>query len=465
MDFVRSCYSTTMRFQADPEILDRVTWYFAPGGAKLFPRRHSFGSLNWSDGKPTNNVIGEVVGASRPYSHGSTPFGVTGQNFCGEPYMYRRGSPLNSPPSFLLPNNLPVCCEYDPCATWPNPQPGCGFSTTPDWDYLQTTFNVSRGQYIWGPIAGFPGSNMVWYQVNPEPNCRGFSTAGVVIRPYGSTVDEVNLTPIASRDELPWQSEWKVPSTSLIWPGAVIQLSANACIPTSSSSSSSSPPPPPPPSSSSSSSPPPPPPPPGAYVRQWTTAGAAGTVTFPVPVLNTSIVSVWMFAGLGPGSTFTAADYPLGWSLNGQNSYFAVPPFDFVALAQAVAGGLGGTSFGPFAAGIAGSGNPISLVALEVAGVGSSIEDQMANSGSGSAASIGGSVSVNAPLAVIGGWVGSSIDTMSDGSVPSLINIFAVGGGFQGAVFFGCAAVGGTSIFASTAFVETYWCSTYTTYY
>jgi hypothetical protein len=72
MDFIRSCYSTKARFFADSDRESNIRWYFAEDGAKVFPGRHVFGSLNYGDADyAPPGPVGELAGRPRTWRDGS----------------------------------------------------------------------------------------------------------------------------------------------------------------------------------------------------------------------------------------------------------------------------------------------------------------------------------------------------------------------------------------------------------
>lgn len=110
MDVLRSCYSTTMRFQAGNDRLSPVNWYHCPAGAQQFMAHHSFASLNWSGGSPAGNSVGEVIGAARPYSKGVNP-GTLGTNYCGSLSDYLGIADFLTTPRPTYPDGIPSCCN------------------------------------------------------------------------------------------------------------------------------------------------------------------------------------------------------------------------------------------------------------------------------------------------------------------------------------------------------------------
>lgn len=111
MDYLRSCYSSQI-YSFDPStgamVATPIEWYFAPSGALELGVHHQYASQVWT--RPTRYMeqVGEVVNATRVYSKGPTPDGLTGQNYCGEDWtgrLVRLTTPLPS-----RPDGQPSCC-------------------------------------------------------------------------------------------------------------------------------------------------------------------------------------------------------------------------------------------------------------------------------------------------------------------------------------------------------------------
>lgn len=116
MDYVRSCYSTKMRFfPDDPAHLSTVQWYFADPSALAFPGYHRFASLNWSSRVLPSGPLGEVSGQSRPYSKGSIAGRPLGQHFDGQRSFFTNGCPLGGTGLNRTPSGIPVdCATFQP---------------------------------------------------------------------------------------------------------------------------------------------------------------------------------------------------------------------------------------------------------------------------------------------------------------------------------------------------------------
>ena len=117
MDYLRSCYTTKMRFTAGGTPVG-VVWYFAPTGAKVFASRHQFASLNYSKGLfPTSDTsIGEVVGATRPWSNGANPAYYDGQRFGGIAGNFTSGCSGTADLPWSGSPAMPTACFLSPAA-------------------------------------------------------------------------------------------------------------------------------------------------------------------------------------------------------------------------------------------------------------------------------------------------------------------------------------------------------------
>lgn len=112
MDYLRSCYRSSMRLYPDrPDILTAGRWYFCPDGAKDIPYNHRFASSVWDPGgfdPPTD--LGEVLPRG-PWTNGVAPSWATGQHFCGARDVWERGLPYADRPGLLLDaQGRPQCC-------------------------------------------------------------------------------------------------------------------------------------------------------------------------------------------------------------------------------------------------------------------------------------------------------------------------------------------------------------------
>lgn len=117
MDLLRSCYSTTMRFeQGGPAI--PIRWFFTPKGTPMLPFGHTFASRNWEDeGKllPDDGGVGEIRHAPRRWSIGR-PGANFGYRHPDGPQSYYVGGPPGPgwTPIPLDPFTVPLDCVVTP---------------------------------------------------------------------------------------------------------------------------------------------------------------------------------------------------------------------------------------------------------------------------------------------------------------------------------------------------------------
>jgi hypothetical protein len=113
MDWVRSCYTTRMRFWTQTTQSVPIRWVFAQPGAKALPFPHLFASANWAQDKAARwDGIGEVPGIPRPWSNGRSEAPLPGDHYCGTAEQFFNGEPL---PPFPQPPidafDRPTCCR------------------------------------------------------------------------------------------------------------------------------------------------------------------------------------------------------------------------------------------------------------------------------------------------------------------------------------------------------------------
>ena len=115
MDYLRSCYSTDMRF-SDGGSSTNVKWFFAPTGALWFTDRHRFASLNYwkGDWDASDTTAGEVVGAPRPWRDGSLPAAYDGGRFAGTTTWADTGCTGHPDLTWGGSPAMPVGCVFTP---------------------------------------------------------------------------------------------------------------------------------------------------------------------------------------------------------------------------------------------------------------------------------------------------------------------------------------------------------------
>lgn len=92
MDIGRYCYRTDARFFHDDPRTATIRWYIAPEGAKTFQARHCWSQLGWRTAPWLADDVGEVYGAPKTFSRGSTPPTATGQGVFGDEQSFVQGS-------------------------------------------------------------------------------------------------------------------------------------------------------------------------------------------------------------------------------------------------------------------------------------------------------------------------------------------------------------------------------------
>lgn len=225
MDYLRSCYSTTARFKAGDPHTSVIKWYWAPDGADKFPDRHSFGSLNWSDGSGAGNVVGEVVGAPRLWSNGAAPDGVLGANFCGTVAEFQNGIDDFLPaPRPQWDNGLPTCCTIAILCSKNDPpdygnQPfldGAGFS------HVGGFFGVD--DFVWGRVAA---GTIIGFSLHFEGDaCNLYPTRGFLQHRDTSPPGPPYLKEceLLSYDDATGTGVWRVPLDAPRVPGAIVSV-------------------------------------------------------------------------------------------------------------------------------------------------------------------------------------------------------------------------------------------------
>jgi hypothetical protein len=116
MDYLRSCYKSSMRLYSDrPDVLTDGAWHFCEPGAKLAPMPHIFGSQIWT---PKNMAIdpavGEVLGRG-PWFNGKPDSRYVGEHSCGSADVWLNGIPYADRPGLELEaDGTPTCCHAPP---------------------------------------------------------------------------------------------------------------------------------------------------------------------------------------------------------------------------------------------------------------------------------------------------------------------------------------------------------------
>jgi hypothetical protein len=116
MDYVRSCYKSSMRLYNDrPDVVVKGQWFFCQPGAKLAQMPHVFASQVWTPkGMAIDPPLGEVQGRGA-WVDGKPDSRLIGQHFCGSPEVWLHGIPFADRPGLALePDGTPVCCHAPP---------------------------------------------------------------------------------------------------------------------------------------------------------------------------------------------------------------------------------------------------------------------------------------------------------------------------------------------------------------
>lgn len=112
MDFLRSCYSSSMRLYPDrPDVLTAGAWHFCAPGARVIPYMDAFVSQNWDYAIVPDPVVGEVRGR-RTWVSGKPVPGYQGMHFCGTGDAWLHGIPFADRPGLPIDaHGVPVCCK------------------------------------------------------------------------------------------------------------------------------------------------------------------------------------------------------------------------------------------------------------------------------------------------------------------------------------------------------------------
>lgn len=119
MDFLRTAYKTTFKWNGSDPHTSTVRWYRAPPGAQVFPGQHRFGSGNYSRQIGVESPFGEQVQAPRTWDRGAPPCGILGTNFCGSQGQFLSGAPVLATPIDSRADGQPACCAGPSCVVVP----------------------------------------------------------------------------------------------------------------------------------------------------------------------------------------------------------------------------------------------------------------------------------------------------------------------------------------------------------
>jgi len=115
MDYVRSCYRSSMRLYPDrPDVLVPGRWRRCRPGASAIPFLHSFGSQVWDYTRDFDVSLGEVRGLGAWVNGAGLPQ-FQGQHFCGGADAWLHGIPYADRPGLDLDDaGVPLCCKPAP---------------------------------------------------------------------------------------------------------------------------------------------------------------------------------------------------------------------------------------------------------------------------------------------------------------------------------------------------------------
>jgi len=194
MDFLRSCYATTMVFREGDDPVP-VLWYFCDPGAKPHPVMTPFRSHNWQSRVDIEGALGEQPGF-RGWTNGSKPAnGGSGNQDaldCVNAILpaWEDGLAAGQETGPFDSQGFPICCK-GPCCECAIPdtitarifQPLC-----PCLDDIEITLTRMRPDCRWrGQLPGSCGGKPVdleWEVITTEPECGAitrFLCDGVVV--------------------------------------------------------------------------------------------------------------------------------------------------------------------------------------------------------------------------------------------------------------------------------------------
>jgi hypothetical protein len=194
MDYVRSCYTTMMRFDAgSPSELRPVRWYFTMPGAELFTAPTPFRSLNYRPHAADDGGLGEVGGLPRPYDRGMTPVPYPSlPRGCSPDADFLTGVTLGGMHP-LAPSGVKACC-------YSSVPPGCDTFIFPQASVTLTLMD-SRGRTIDIPLSRVSDNiyvGSVDCPPNPFPNAWQFSWqcggAGGLMELFFQATGSISLT-------------------------------------------------------------------------------------------------------------------------------------------------------------------------------------------------------------------------------------------------------------------------------
>jgi len=115
MDFVRSCYTSSMRLYPDrPDIHVPGAWHFCAPGSVAIPYCHAFTSSIWDYDQGQVAALGEQKPRGA-WSRGNQLPQFQGRHFCGSEQAWRNGIQFADAPGLDLDDaGVPLCCKPAP---------------------------------------------------------------------------------------------------------------------------------------------------------------------------------------------------------------------------------------------------------------------------------------------------------------------------------------------------------------
>ncbi len=228
VDFLRSCYTTDMAVTVDGK-RNTVDWYWVPETAPLMIRSR-FGSLNWTKPRYGEGLVGEVIGARRPWRDGSLPVQVNKVNpensTLGLSDWYLNGAPADWP--FIMP------------ITWYGARAYPGHFDVGIFPPKQTFFTATltsnlHGSYpTWFPVStGFGWQRpdpitlrpwLAWFKVPDDSPLFSCDPTWTMVAVRGSIL--THPTVLKCTSQVGYISTWIDPSNTALEAGEILTLDA-----------------------------------------------------------------------------------------------------------------------------------------------------------------------------------------------------------------------------------------------
>jgi hypothetical protein len=131
MDWVRSCYTTSIRPYHDSGLTVPIKWYFVDKDTPPLPFRHRFGSRIWNDDR-SPQPLGETT-AQRKWANGQWPARFAGHCPLGEESAWVKGISIESPDVPTTSAGVPLECLRVPAG-------GVYLAGVASWTYIPHAF-------------------------------------------------------------------------------------------------------------------------------------------------------------------------------------------------------------------------------------------------------------------------------------------------------------------------------------